>query len=62
MAEAGADKIVEGMVELDAAQALSEAGQRIALEGVADVAAGAEMIGQAEALDATAGALAARAE
>jgi hypothetical protein len=50
------------MVEIEAAGELREAAEAIAAAGVADVAAGAEMIGQAEALDATAGALAERAE
>ena len=62
MAEAGAEKVVTGAVEIEVGQELTEAGQALALEGVADIAAGAEMVGQAEALDATAGALMDRAE
>jgi hypothetical protein len=62
MAVSGARKVVKGAVELEVGQELVQAGQELALEGVADVAAGAEMVGQAEALDATAGALMDRAE
>jgi hypothetical protein len=62
MAASGAQKVVQGAVEIEAGQELVQAGQALALEGVADVAAGAEMVGQAEALDATAGALMDRAE
>jgi hypothetical protein len=62
LAAAGARKVVEGAVELEVGQELTQAGQALALEGVADIATGAEMVGQAEALDATAGALMDRAE
>ena len=41
---------------------LTKAGQALAIEGVADVAAGAEMVGEARALDATAGVLMDRSE
>ena len=62
MAVSGVEKVITGAVEIEAGQELREVGQALALQGVADIAEGAEMIGQAEALDATAGALSERAE
>jgi hypothetical protein len=53
---------VLGVAEIETTRAPQEAGQAVALEGIADVAAGAKKSGRAETLNATAGALAQRAE
>jgi hypothetical protein len=50
LADAGADLVTKGIAEVEVAGVAHEVAQELAVEGVAEIAAGAEAVGSAEAL------------
>jgi hypothetical protein len=53
LADAGADLVVQGMVEMAAGEALGEEARDAAAEGILEMAEGAADLGAAAALDET---------
>ena len=62
MAARGARNLAGGILEVDASMQIGQVAQELAVQGAGEVAAGARRVGQAEALDAAAEALKARAK